>query len=158
MTALNFLAKLRVSHFVTSVTLHCVKLQEATDITASSSQPLFPYPAWPYWAKFLLEPGLCDVVPEGKRFSLWASCIRGPVFDSSRVITAIVWKGSVLLLKIPHKMLWRVTLLQRSCCEGCMAMTVDFLSSFLKNPHALLSLCMCCQWLWIGPEDCSNTQ
>ena len=39
MTAQNFLVKLRVSHFVISVTLHCMKVQEAVDITVCACSP-----------------------------------------------------------------------------------------------------------------------
>jgi len=38
-TAQNFLVKLRVSHFVISVTLHCMKAQEAVDITVCVCSP-----------------------------------------------------------------------------------------------------------------------
>ena len=38
-TEQNFLMKLRVSHFVISVTLHCMKVQETVDITVCACSP-----------------------------------------------------------------------------------------------------------------------
>lgn len=76
-----FLAKLWVSHFGISVTLHCIKAQEVTDVTlrlcpspvaTNKPQPIVPCPSF-YSTNFLLEHGLCDVVPQGKRSSLRAT-------------------------------------------------------------------------------------
>jgi hypothetical protein len=107
MTALNFLAMLRVSHFVTSVTLHCVELQEATDNTAGPCRYRSRATAshCSLTLAGLIHPRFCWNMASvmwcpkvrGSHYEQEgiASCIRGPVFESSRVITEIIWKGSV---------------------------------------------------------------
>ena len=83
-TAQNFLVKLRVSHFVISVTLHCIRVQEAVDITVCACSPRM--------ASSHCSLGVFIQVFAGKlslrcRASRWKLLIMG----SSRDLLVVIW-------------------------------------------------------------------